>query len=117
MGKAVEARQGFDEALAILRKQSPGGSAVLARVLWRSATARMETKAPADLAAALRELDEAVSMAKDVSAAGPSRSQGIRRHARPVQGGTGGAGSARGQVTVAPPAELSAAFDVATISG
>ena len=66
LGKAVEARQGFDQALAIWRKRSPDGSPQLARMLWRSATARMDTKAPTDLPAALRELEEAVTMAKKV---------------------------------------------------
>jgi CRISPR/Cas system type I-B associated protein Csh2 (Cas7 group RAMP superfamily) len=48
----------------MLRKSSPtppDGSALLARVLWRSATARLENK---DNAAALQELEQAVAMAE-----------------------------------------------------
>ena len=62
LGKTAEARQGFDQALTISRKRSPGGSQQLARMLWRSATARIDSKAPAELQAALRELEEAVAM-------------------------------------------------------
>jgi tetratricopeptide (TPR) repeat protein len=64
LGKTIEARQGFDQALATWRKQSPDGSPELARILWLSATSRIDLKAPADLQAALRELEEAVTMAK-----------------------------------------------------
>jgi serine/threonine protein kinase len=64
LGKTAEARANWDEAIAMLRKSSPtppDGSALLARVLWRSATARLENK---DNAAALQELEQAVAMAE-----------------------------------------------------
>jgi serine/threonine protein kinase len=63
LGKTAEARAGWDEAILMLRKNSPDGSALLARVLWRSGSARLENK---DAAAALPELQEAVSMAEKV---------------------------------------------------
>lgn len=46
----------------MLRKNSPNGSALLARVLWLSGSARLENK---DAAAALPELQEAVAMAEN----------------------------------------------------
>ena len=61
LGKTVEARQGFDKALAMLRRLSPEGSPVFARILWRSASARLDNK---DAAAALPELEEAVALAE-----------------------------------------------------
>ncbi len=63
LGKTAEARAGFDEAITILRNGSPNGSALFARVLWRSGSARLENKDPA---AALAELEEAVSMGEKV---------------------------------------------------
>jgi tetratricopeptide (TPR) repeat protein len=62
LGKTAEARQGFDQAVAMLRRCSPDGSPMLARVLWCSGRARFENKG--DAAAALPELDEAVAMAE-----------------------------------------------------
>jgi serine/threonine protein kinase/Tfp pilus assembly protein PilF len=61
VGKTAEARAAWDEAIPMLRKKSPDGSANLARVLWRSGVARMENK---DAAAALPELQEAVTLAE-----------------------------------------------------
>jgi len=61
LGETAQARAGWDEAIALLRKSSPNRSAQLARILWRSGTARLENK---DLAAALTELEEAVAMAE-----------------------------------------------------
>jgi eukaryotic-like serine/threonine-protein kinase len=61
LGKTAEARQGFDEALATLHRLSPKGSPLLARVLWRSANARLENK---DAVAALPEFEEAVAIAE-----------------------------------------------------
>ncbi len=61
LGRTVDARAGWDEAVVILRQGSPNGSPDLARLLWRSGTARLENK---DLAAALTELGEAVAMAE-----------------------------------------------------
>ena len=63
LGKTAEARAGFDEAITILRNGSPNGSAMFARMLWRSGSARLENKDPA---AALAELEEAVSMGEKV---------------------------------------------------
>ncbi len=63
LGKHAEARAGWNEAIAMLRKGSPEGSALLGRVLWSSASARLENM---DAAAALPELEEAVSMAEKV---------------------------------------------------
>jgi serine/threonine protein kinase/tetratricopeptide (TPR) repeat protein len=60
LGKAAEARTGWDEAIAMLRQGSPEGSALLARVLWRSGSARLENN---DAVAALPELEEAAAMA------------------------------------------------------
>jgi serine/threonine protein kinase/Tfp pilus assembly protein PilF len=59
LGKTAEARQGFDRAIEILRSQSPAASPTLARVLYYSATARMENH---DAAGALPEFVEAVAM-------------------------------------------------------
>jgi serine/threonine protein kinase/tetratricopeptide (TPR) repeat protein len=70
LGKTIEARQDFDEALAMLRRLSPEGSPLLARVLWRSASARLPSVPPVppehdnDAVAALAELEEAVAMAE-----------------------------------------------------
>ena len=61
LGKTADARASWDEAIAMLRKSSPDGSALLARVLWRSGGARLENH---DAAAALPELEEAVSMSQ-----------------------------------------------------
>jgi serine/threonine protein kinase/Tfp pilus assembly protein PilF len=67
LGRIAEARAGWDEAIAILRKGSPEGSPLLARVLWRSGSARLENKdGTGDAAAALPELEEAVAMAEKV---------------------------------------------------
>jgi eukaryotic-like serine/threonine-protein kinase len=63
LGKSEEARAGWMEAVAILRQGSPEGSAVFARVLWRSGTARLENM---DTKAALLELEEAAAMAAKV---------------------------------------------------
>ena len=60
----AEARQGFDQAVAMLRRFSPDGSPVMARVLWCSGSARFENEAGGDAAAALPELEEAVAMAE-----------------------------------------------------
>ncbi len=65
LGKSADARAGWDEAIPMLRKISPNGSPNLARVLWRSGSARLETK---DYAAALAELEEAAAMAEIVLA-------------------------------------------------
>ena len=59
LGKTVEARQGFDQAVAMIRGLSPNGSSSLARLLWRSASARLENS---DAAAALPELEEALTL-------------------------------------------------------
>ncbi|MFN5944783.1 MAG: tetratricopeptide repeat protein, partial [Phycisphaerae bacterium] len=59
LGQTAEARVSWDEAIGMLRKNSPDGSATLARVLWRSGAARLENK---DNAAALADLEEAVAM-------------------------------------------------------
>jgi serine/threonine protein kinase/tetratricopeptide (TPR) repeat protein len=61
LGQTLEARTDFDRALSILRRGSPNGSPLLARLLWRSASARLENK---DAATALPELEEAVTMAE-----------------------------------------------------
>jgi serine/threonine protein kinase/Flp pilus assembly protein TadD len=61
LGKTAEARAGWDEAIAMLQKHAPNGSALLARVLWRSGSARMENN---DAARALPELQEAVTLAE-----------------------------------------------------
>ena len=61
LGKTAEARQGFDEAIAMHRRVSPTGAPQLARVLWYSASARLDN---GDAAAALPELEEAVTMAE-----------------------------------------------------
>jgi tetratricopeptide (TPR) repeat protein len=63
LGKTAQARANWDEAVAMLRRGSPNGSAPLARVLWRSAIARLENM---DNAAALEELEETVAMAEKV---------------------------------------------------
>jgi len=63
LGKSAEARSGWDEAIAMLRQDSPNGSPLLARTLWRSGSMRLENK---DAAAALAELEEAVSMGEKV---------------------------------------------------
>jgi len=63
LGKTAEARAGWDQAITIVRQSSPNGSPDLARLLWRSGTARLENK---DLAAANAELEEAVAMAEKV---------------------------------------------------
>ena len=59
LGKSAEARANWDEAIALLRKSSSDGSALLARALWRSGSARLANK---DAAAALPELEEAAAM-------------------------------------------------------
>jgi len=61
LGKTAEARRGFGEAVAMLRRLSPTGSPNLARGLWRSGVAMLES---GDAAAALGELEEAVSIAE-----------------------------------------------------
>ena len=61
LGKTVEARRDFDEAVTILRRLQPEGSPIFARILWRSASARLDNK---DADAALPELEEAVAMAE-----------------------------------------------------
>ncbi len=63
LGKTAEARAGWDEAVAMMRQGSAHGSPDFARLLWRSGTARLESK---DFAAALTELEEAASMAEKV---------------------------------------------------
>ncbi|MDX2148955.1 MAG: tetratricopeptide repeat protein [Planctomycetota bacterium] len=63
LGKTGEARGGWDEAIAIMRQRSPDGSSDLARLLWRSGTARLETK---DFPAAQVELEDAVAMAEKI---------------------------------------------------
>lgn len=64
MGRTAEARQSLDRALSILRKRFPNGSPLLARVLWRSGSARFDPATGAAAAAALPELEEAVAMAE-----------------------------------------------------
>ena len=61
LGKIPEARAGWDEAIPMLRKNSPNGSALRSRVLWRSGSTRLENK---DATAALPELEEAAAMAE-----------------------------------------------------
>lgn len=61
LGKSAEARAGFDEAIAMLREGSRAGSALLARVLWRSGSTRLENE---DYSAAVSELEEAAAMAE-----------------------------------------------------
>jgi hypothetical protein len=63
LGQTAEARQGFDEAVATLRRLSPEGSPLLARVLWLSASARLDNGGGGGAAAALPELEESVAMA------------------------------------------------------
>ena len=58
--KEVEARQGFDAAVAMLRRL-PDGATPLLDILARSAAARLDTK---DEAGALPELEEVVAMAE-----------------------------------------------------
>jgi serine/threonine protein kinase/Tfp pilus assembly protein PilF len=59
LGKTAEARSAWDDAIAMLRNGSSEGSAMLARMLWRSGSARLEAN---DAAGALPELEEAVAM-------------------------------------------------------
>jgi serine/threonine protein kinase len=63
LGKTADARAAWDEAIPMFRLNSPNGSPNLARVLWRSGSARLENK---DFAAALAELEEAVFMGEKV---------------------------------------------------
>lgn len=63
LGQTAGARARWDEAIPMLCKNSPDGSANLARVLWRSGTARLVNK---DCALAMAELEEAVSMGEKV---------------------------------------------------
>ncbi len=63
LGRTAEARQGFDQAVALLRRLSPDGSSTLARVLWRSGCARLESDGPGP---ALPELEAAAAMAEKV---------------------------------------------------
>ncbi|MBI1849905.1 MAG: serine/threonine protein kinase [Planctomycetes bacterium] len=60
LGKKAEARPSFDEAVAMLRRL-PEGSSELIKALCRSGSARLEDN---DAAAALPELEEAVTMAE-----------------------------------------------------
>ncbi len=62
-GKTVEAREDFDASIAMMRKLWPKGNDSLAGALWRSGSARMKSEGPA---AALKELEEAVSMGEKV---------------------------------------------------
>jgi eukaryotic-like serine/threonine-protein kinase len=80
LGKTAEARQGFDQAIAMLRRLSRDGSALLARVLWRSGSARFENKGGADAAAALTELEEAVAMAEKFLPPGPPEHPHLREY-------------------------------------
>jgi serine/threonine protein kinase/Tfp pilus assembly protein PilF len=67
LGKAAEARANWDEAISMLRANASrtDGAPLLARVLWRSGSARLENAmGSADTAAALAELREAVSIAE-----------------------------------------------------
>jgi tetratricopeptide (TPR) repeat protein len=66
MGKTVQARQGLDEAIAMLRRCPHDVAAMLARMLWYSGRARLENKSGADAAAALPEVEEAVAIADQV---------------------------------------------------
>lgn len=59
--KTIESRQGFDDGIAMFKRLQPDGSPDLARILWRSASARLDNK---DAAAALPELEEAVALAE-----------------------------------------------------
>jgi tetratricopeptide (TPR) repeat protein len=61
LGKTDEARQCFDEAIAMLQRLTPEGSPLFARLLWRSGTARFENS---DVTAAIPELQAAVAMAE-----------------------------------------------------
>jgi serine/threonine protein kinase len=64
LGRGAAARAAWDEAITILRTSTPDGSALLARLLWRSGSARLESKTEADAAAALPELEAAAAMAE-----------------------------------------------------
>ncbi len=64
LGKTAEARQGLDQAVAMLRRCSPDGSPPLACFLWSSGTVRFDDNGGRDAAAALPELEEAVTMAE-----------------------------------------------------
>lgn len=75
LGRAAEARQGFDASVAMLRRLSPDGSVLLARVLWRSANTHLGSE---DAAAALPELEEAVAMAEKFLPAGHPHIQEYR---------------------------------------
>ena len=58
LGKTAEARQGLDQAVAMLRRLTPDGSPQLACALAYSGSVRV------DAAVALPELEEAVAMAE-----------------------------------------------------
>ena len=70
LGKTAEARRGFDDAVAMHRRLTPQGSPRLARALWRSGSARLDSKDGGGAAAALPELQEAESMAEKFLPAG-----------------------------------------------
>lgn len=59
----AEARQSLDEAVAMLRRLSSGGSSHLVNSLVQSGLARLDD---GDAAAALPELEEALSMAEAI---------------------------------------------------
>ena len=61
LGKTAQARAHWDEAIAIIRNSPSTTPTFVARLLWRSGSARLETKDPA---AALPELEEAVTIAE-----------------------------------------------------
>ncbi len=60
-GMTEAARANFDDAIRRLRAANPEGSGGLARVLWRSGVARMESN---ELDAALRDLEESVALSE-----------------------------------------------------
>lgn len=60
-GMTEAARANFDDATKRLRAASPEGSGSLARLLWRSGVARMESN---ELDAALRDLEESVALSE-----------------------------------------------------
>jgi serine/threonine protein kinase/tetratricopeptide (TPR) repeat protein len=62
LGRTAEARRGLDEAVAMMRRLTPAGSVRLAQALWYSGRAHLDD---GDAAAALPELEEAVTIAAE----------------------------------------------------
>lgn len=65
--RASETKAGYDEAVAMLRRLSPNGSAALASALWKSGTWK---RANGDAGGGLSELKEAVEVGERVLPAG-----------------------------------------------